>query len=360
MEQRIGKNNSEFDYMKIIAQNPDLNLDVEDIQKIEEYRNMLDINDSNSITQFGADLQKDMAELSQMMINNLNRSEVDQIDDILEQTVTYLVGIDENETGKRRWFWQKRAKEIPLRQKYETASKNVDAISNSLEQHQARLLKDCAILDQIYTLNREYYKQINLRIAAIRKLMEEIQTGELQTQEDNNDDMPTGVADDMWETNVITRLERKIVDLELSRTVSLQQVPQIHMLQANSSVMAEKIQSTLYNTIPLWKNQIVLALSADHAKQAISANRQITDMTNRLIVKNAENLKMVTAETQRASADNFVDPNALAKTNRILIESLNEVAKIQQENSSKRVLVESELERLDREMRYGITSEPTP
>lgn len=329
-------------YLQVLADNPELFLDEKDLPLIQDNKAMLDETMSNSITLYGTDIQKKMAELSQMMINNLAEAKVGEISEVIDQTIGYLSSVDEEEEDKKILFWKKKAKSVSLENKYDTISANVDKIENILEQHQVRLIKDCALLDQVYNMNQEYYKQVNIKIAAAKEKIKEL---ELKLTDPDSD---------VFLRDIIDRIERKIGELEVSRTISLQQAPQIRLLQSNSSAMADKLQSTLYNVIPLWKNQIVLAFGAEHTREAIKADKQLTDMTNKLLIKNAQNLKMVSIETQRARNDNNIDVKALEQTNKILLESLDEIARIQEEGRVKRNQAELELVRIDEEMKTGL------
>lgn len=343
--------NKEMMYLRVVADNPGLDLSTEDFPAIEKSLKELDINNINSITQYGVDVQKKMSELSQVMIDNLNSSNIDQVEDVLKQTISYLCDIDSDDNDdKRLLFWKRKNSSVAIRKKYDDASDNVDKIASTLEAHQNRLIRDCALLDQVYNMNREYYHLVGAKIAALKLKSQEVREKMANMTAEN-------AFDESWMNNIVDRLERKTSEMELSRTVALQQAPQIRMLQANFAVMADKLQSTLYNTIPLWKNQIVLALGAEHARQAAQTDKAISDMTNRLMIRNAENLKLVTAETQRASGTGAVDLSTLSETNRILIESLDEVVRIQSENRVKREAVEKELNRIDSEMKYGLLLE---
>lgn len=328
-------------YLRVLADNPELYLDESDLPSVIETKNEIDITKTNSITLFGADIQKNMSELSQMMLQNLGASDVDEIGSVIEQTVGYLNTIDDVEEDKKILFWKKKAKGMTIQSRYDQVASNVDTVQKTLEKHQVRLLKDCALLDQVYSMNQEYYKQINIRIAAAKDKLSDIETGVLPIETE-------------WRGDIIDRLERKIEELEVTRTIALQQAPQIRMLQSNSAAMADKLQSTLYTVIPLWKNQIVLALGAEHTRQAISADKQLTDMTNQLLVKNAENLKMVSVETQKARNENKIDVKALEKTNQILLESLDEITRIQAEGKAKRSEAELELVKIDEQMKTGL------
>ena len=343
--------NKEIGYLRVIASNPGLGLNVSDIPQIETSVAELDTSDINSITRFGLDTQKKMAELSQVMINNLNDSSIDEVDDTLRDTISYLCDIEQEEPDNDRkiLFWKRKNNAVAVRKKYDIAAKNVDAIAGTLEDHQVRLIRDCAFLNQMFNMNQEYYRQAGVKVAALKMKVDEMRAKALQAD--------FNPVEESWMNNIIERLERKTVELELSRTISVQQAAQIRMLQTNFAIMADKLQSTLYNTIPLWKNQIVLALGAEHARQAVRTDQTINEMTNKLLLRNAENLKLVTAESQRAAGSTAIDPHTLAETNRILIESLDEVARIQSENRMKRESVEKELERIDREMQYGILTD---
>ena len=325
-----------------LTDNPELYLGDEDREKLSENLLLLDIKNSNSITVYGADIQKKMAELSEMMIKGVGENNVDEISDTIDKTVEYLSQTDtsEDEKEERSIFpWKKKSKELNLKNKYDVISQNVEKIERSLEAHQLRLMKDTAMLDQIYNMNQEYFKQVDLKIAAAKNKMEKLKAGE--DIEDCKDILP----------EVIDRLDRKIMELEITRTIALQQAPQIRMLQANAAAMADKLQSTLYTVIPLWKNQIVIAFGAEHTRAAMAADKKLTDMSNQLLIKNAQNLKMLTAETQRAMDDNRINPKALGEANRILIESLDDITKIQQEGKLKRYEAEQELTRIDTEMK---------
>ncbi len=341
----------EVSYLRIMASDPQLALQVEDIPLIESRKRELDTTNMNSITNYGLDLKKRMSDLSQMMFENFNDSDEEAVDDALSQMVAYLGNVDFNEEQKRSvLFWRRKSQQMTVREKYDAVSKNVEHVGKVLEEHQVRLLKDCALLDQVFFMNKEYYHQLNVLIVGAKKKVEE-----LRYQSFSYDpNMPTAQSENAWESSVIDLIERKIVELELSRSIALQQSAQIRMLQSNSAIMADKLQSTLYNTIPLWKNQIVLALGAEHAKQAVRTNKQITDMTNKLLVDNANRLKMVTAETHREAGNNFVDTKAIEASNRALAESLDEVVKIQSERRMDRILAEQELARIDTTLQNGM------
>lgn len=325
--------------LRELCENPELYLEDEDRELLQSNKELLDISKANSITVYGTDIQKNMAELSEMMIKSIGETNVDEISDIIDQTVTYLSDADEKAEEKSFFPWKKKSSSLTLQNKYDVVSQNVEKIETSLEAHQVRLMKDTAMLDQIYKMNQEYFKLVNYKIAAAKDKLEQIQMG----------DYPSDCADII--PDIIDRLERKILELQTTRTISLQQAPQIRMLQANAAAMADKLQSTLYTVIPLWKNQIVIAFGTEHTKAAIAADKKLTDMSNQLLIKNAQNLKMLTVETQKARNDNNIDPKALGEANRILIESLDDITKIQQEGKLKRYKAEQELAKIDEEMK---------
>ena len=332
--------------LRELSDNPEIYLEDEDRELFQKNIELLDISQANNITLYGSDIQKKMAELSEMMIKSIGETNVDEISETIDQTVEYLSESNENDESKSllpklsaKFSWKKKTKLLTLQNKYDVITQNVEKIESSLESHQVRLMKDTAMLDQIYKMNQEYFRLVNLKIAAAKDKLEHIRAG----------DYPAECADII--PDIIDRLERKILELETTKTISLQQAPQIRMLQANAAAMADKLQSTLYTVIPLWKNQIVIAFGTEHTRAAIEADKKLTDMSNQLLIKNAQNLKMLTVETQKARDDNNIDPKALGEANRILIESLDEITRIQQEGKLKRYQAEQELSRIDDEMK---------
>ena len=325
--------------LRELSDNPELYLDDEDKEILQSNKELLDVSRANSITVYGSDIQKKMADLSEMMIKSIGETNVDEISETIDQTVTYLSETDDKEEEKSILPWKKKAKPLTIQNKYDVISRNVEKIEGSLQAHQVRLMKDTAMLDQIYKMNQEYFKLVNLKIAAAKDKLEQVKMG----------NFPAECADII--PDIIDRLERKILELETTRTISLQQAPQIRMLQANAATMADKLQSTLYTVIPLWKNQIVIAFGTEHTRAAIATDKKLTDMSNQLLIKNAQNLKMLSVETQKARDDNNIDPKALGEANRILIESLDDITKIQQEGKLKRYKAEQELAKIDEEMK---------
>ena len=338
----ITRENKDMDdllMLRELSDNPELYMDDADRELLQSNIDLLDVSKANSITIYGSDIQKNMAELSEMMIKNIGETNVDEISDTIDKTIEYLSETDDEEEKKSFLPWKKKSKSLTIQNKYDVISQNVEKIESSLEAHQVRLMKDTAMLDQIYKMNQEYFKQVNMKIVAAKDKLEQIKAGHF----------PADCADII--PDITDRLERKILELETTRTISLQQAPQIRMLQANAATMADKLQSTLYTVIPLWKNQIVIAFGTEHTRAAIAADKKLTDMSNQLLIKNAQNLKMLTVETQKARDDNHIDPKALGEANRILIESLDDITKVQQEGKLKRYKAEQELSRIDEEMK---------
>ncbi len=339
-----------YDMLQTIANNPEINLTEDELKQVDEAVKAIDLSDSTAIIGFGSDIQKKLSELSGTMLSNLNSQDIDDIGEVLDTTVGYLRDIEE-EKGKFSLF--KKAKEMSVREKYRQAEKNIDKVTGTLQQHQIQLMKDCAMLDQMYHMNTVYFRDLNVKIAAGKRKLDDCKHIELPALEKKA--IETGLAQDAQAVtdmkSQMDRLEKKIYELELTRTISLQSAPQIRLIQSNQATMAEKIQSTLLNTIPLWKNQVVLALGMEHTRQAVKAEKEINDMTNKLLLKNAETLKLASVETMQAANRGFVDVATLDATNKLLIESLDEVARIQAEGRDSRSAAELELVRIDEEMK---------
>lgn len=346
----------ETELLQAIVNNPEINMNEHEIALVDTYALDIDFSNSNSIIAYGADIQKKLSDLSDTMLKNVDMTDVDSVGETLKQTVGYLQSIDEKEEPQKGFFFRKPKKaELSTQERYTRARENVEQVSNTLQKHQMTLMKDCAMLDQLYEMNKEYFRELNIRIAAAKKRIEDARTVEIPKLEKQVImEGSTDVNSVSELTNMVDRLEKRVYELELTRTVSLQSAPQIRMIQANAATMADKIQSTLYNTIPLWKNQIVLALGTEHAKQSAQADAEISSMTNQLLLKNAENLKMASIETQRAANRGFVDVETLAQTNKLLIESLDEVVRVQEEGRITRNNAELALAQIDEEMKQAL------
>ena len=330
----------------------------EEKKAVEEFSHKINIRDTNMILQYGAAAQKSVAGFSESALNNVRSKDLGEVGQDLSQLVVELKGFGEGEEKKGfMGLFKKAGKRLEMmKAQYSKVEANVDKIAQSLEQHQITLLKDVAMFDQMYELNLKYYKELTMYILAGKKRLEEVRTGELEELRLKAE--KSGLAEDAQAyndlVNLCNRFEKKIHDLELTRMVSVQMGPQTRLLQNNDTLMIEKIQSSLVNTIPLWKSQMVLALGLEHSRQATAAQSAVTDMTNQLLQKNADLLKMGTIETARESERSVVDIQTLQHTNQQLISTLDEVMKIQQEGSQKRKEAELELGRIEGELKQKL------
>ena len=321
---------------------------------VDAFVSQIDLANTNGILQYGAGAQKKMADFSEKTLENVRSKDLGEIGDLLTSVVTELKTFDaEEEKGPFSFFKKSTNKINAMKAKYDKAEVNVNKICDVLDGHQRQLLKDIAILDQMYAQNLNYFKELTMYILAGKKKLELVRSTELRDLQ--NKAQMTGKAEDAQAAkdleDLCNRFEKKLYDLELTRNISLQMGPQIRLLQNNNTMMAEKIQSTIVNTIPLWKNQMVLALGLAHSQQAMQAERAVTNMTNDLLKKNAEALKMGTIETAKESQRGIVDIETLQQTNKSLIETLDELNKIQSEGRAKRAAAEQELTRIEDELK---------
>ena len=327
----------------------------EEKKAVEEFSHKIDVRDTNMILQYGAAAQKNVAGFSESALNNVRSKDLGEIGQDLSRLVVELKGFGDSDEKKGLMGLFKKAgnRLESMKAQYSKVEANVEKISQSLEQHQITLLKDVAMFDQMYELNLKYYKELTMYILAGKKKLAEVRAGELQQAMDKA--KASGLPEDAQAARDLAdqceRFEKKLYDLELTRNISLQMGPQIRLLQNNNTMMAEKIQSTIVNTIPLWKNQMVLALGLAHSQQAMQAERAVTDMTNDLLKKNAEALKLGTIETAKESQRGVVDIETLQQTNKSLIETLDELNKIQTEGRAKRAAAEQELTRIEDELK---------
>ena len=330
----------------------------EEKKAVEEFSHKIDVRDTNMILQYGAAAQKSVAGFSESALNNVRSKDLGEIGQDLSRLVVELKGFGDGEEKKGLMGLFKKAwnRLESMKAQYGKVEANVEKIAQSLEQHQITLLKDVAMFDQMYELNLKYYKELTMYILAGKKRLEEVRSGELEELRKKAEQ--SGTAEDAQAyndlVNLCNRFEKKIHDLELTRMVSVQMGPQTRLLQNNDTLMIEKIQSSLVNTIPLWKSQMVLALGLEHSRQATAAQSAVTDMTNQLLQKNADLLKMGTIETARESERSVVDIQTLQHTNQQLISTLDEVMKIQQEGSQKRKEAELELGRIEGELKQKL------
>ena len=330
----------------------------EEKKAVEEFSHKINIRDTNMILQYGAAAQKSVAGFSESALNNVRSKDLGEVGQDLSQLVVELKGFGEGEEKKGFMGLFKKAgnRLESMKAQYSKVEANVDKIAQSLEQHQITLLKDVAMFDQMYELNLKYYKELTMYILAGKKRLEEVRTGELEELRLKAE--KSGLAEDAQAyndlVNLCNRFEKKIHDLELTRMVSVQMGPQTRLLQNNDTLMIEKIQSSLVNTIPLWKSQMVLALGMEHSRQATAAQNAVTEMTNELLRKNADTLKMGTINTAKEAERSIVDIETLQHTNEQLISTLDEVARIQKEGAEKRKAAEVELGRIEGELKQKL------
>ncbi|MCI5928904.1 MAG: toxic anion resistance protein [Pseudoflavonifractor capillosus] len=324
---------------------------------VDDFSQKIDITDSNVVLQYGAAAQKNVASFSENTLKSVRTKDLSEVGDALSSLVVQLKGFDVEEKKGILGFFQRKRNELEeMKVAYSKAETNVDKIVQILEGHQVTLMKDIAMLDQMYDLNTKYYKELTMYIIAGKKKLQAVRTGELE--ELRKKAAATGAQEDAQAyndlANMCNRFEKKIHDLELTRMISIQMGPQTRLIQNNDTLMLEKIQSSLVNTIPLWKSQMVLALGLEHSRQATAAQSAVTNMTNQLLQKNADMLKMGTIETAKEAERSVVDIQTLQHTNQQLISTLDEVMKIQQEGAQKRREAEVELGRIEGELKQKL------
>lgn len=329
-------------------------LTTEEQKMVNDFAAKIDIENTNQILQYGAGTQKKMADFSDTALENVKTQDLGEIGELISNVVGELKDFDVQEEGKFFGFFRKQTSKIEnLKNKYDKAQVNVEKITDSLQQHQVRLMKDSAMLDKMYEQNLNYFKELTMYILAGKKKLEETRTGKLA--EMKNKAALSGLPEDAQAARDLdekcSRFEKKLHDLELTRTIAMQTAPQIRLIQNNDTVMVEKIQTTIVNTIPLWKSQMVLALGIAHSAEAAQAQRQVTDITNELLRKNAETLHMATVETAKESERGIVDLETLQKTNADLIQTLDDVMRIQMEGRQKRQAAEMEMHRMEEELK---------
>lgn len=336
----------------------DTPLSPEEQKTVDEFAQKIDITNSTLVMQYGSGAQKKIANFSDTALENVKTKDLGEIGDELSDLIVELRGFDaeEEEKGFLGFFKKQGNKLQAMKAKYDKTSVNVDRICEALENHQIQLLRDIAMLDKLYDMNLNYHKELSMYILAGKKRLQQVRDTDLKQAVEKA--QRTGLAEDAQAANDLASqcdsFEKKLHDLGLTRMVSVQMSPQIRLLQNNDKLMAEKIQSTLVNTIPLWKSQMVLALGVEHSAQAMKAQRAVTDMTNELLRKNAETLKMNTIETAKESERGIVDMETLRQTNQSLISTLDEVIKIQDEGRQKRRAAEQELGKIEGELRQKL------
>jgi uncharacterized protein YaaN involved in tellurite resistance len=332
-------------------------LSEEERQMAEKFAEQIDLTNSNMILQYGAGTQKKMADFSESALENVRTKDLGEVGNLLSGVVKELKSFDEEEEKGFLGIFKKSSNKITaMKTKYAKAETNVNQICKVLESHQVQLMKDVALLDKMYELNLTYYKELTMYIVAGKKKLNEVRNGELQDLLQKA--QATGLAEDAQAAkdldSMCNRFEKKLHDLELTRQISMQTAPQIRLVQENDTLMVEKIQSTIVNTIPLWKSQMVLGLGVEHSAQAAAAQREVTNMTNELLKKNAEKLKMATIDTVKESERGIVDIETLKQTNESLISTLDEVMHIQQEGREKRKAAEQEMQKLEMDLKQKL------
>ena len=329
----------------------------EERKAVEEFSKKIDIRDTNLVLQYGAAAQKSVASFSENALGSVRNKDLGEIGKDLSQLVVELKGFGEEERKGIFGLFKKAGKSIEaMKAEYSKVEANVEKIAQALEQHQITLLKDVAMFDQMYELNLKYYKELTMYILAGKKRLAEVRATEVEELRKKAEE--SGLAEDAQAYNDLVslcgRFEKKLHDLELTRMVSVQMGPQTRLLQNNDTLMIEKIQSSLVNTIPLWKSQMVLALGLEHSRQATEAQSAVTEMTNELLKKNAETLKMGTIATAKEAERSIIDIETLQDTNRKLIETLDEVLTIQKDGAAKRQAAETELHRIEGELKQKL------
>ncbi len=335
-------------------------LSPEDTNLIEEYKNSIDLTNTNLILQYGVNIQKKVADFSENTLSNVKTKDFGELGGMLSEVVMQLRDFEnvEEQKGFFGLFKKTGDKVANLKLKYEDAATTITKIVGHLETHQRTLLKDISILDQMYEYNKDYFKELTLYIQAGKEKLETTMNTELHALKLKAE--ASGLPEDAQAANdlagMCNRFEKKIHDLELTRAICIQTAPQIRLVQNNDSVMAEKIQSTIINTIPLWKSQMVLALGIAHSQQAMLAQREVTDMTNEMLKKNAQMLKMSTIETAKEAERGIIDMETLQETNATMISTLDEVIAIQKEGRTKRQNAELELKKLENDLKTKLLS----
>lgn len=330
----------------------------EEQKMVDEFASKIELSNSNLIVQYGSGAQKKIADFSESALNNVRTKDLGEVGNMLTEVVTELKSFDSDEDEKGIFGFFKRTsnKIANLKIKYDKAEANVTKICTILENHQIQLLKDVSMLDKMYDMNKVYFKELTMYILAGKKKLKEVQNVDLPALIEKA--KATGLPEDAQAANDLAamcdRFDKKLHDLELTRMISIQMAPQIRLVQNNDTLMSDKIQSTLVNTIPLWKSQMVLALGIAHSQQAVQAQREVSDMTNELLRKNAETLKMATIDTAKESERGIVDIETLVHTNQTLISTLEEVTRIQEEGREKRALAETELVRIEGELKQKL------
>ena len=333
-------------------------LSPEEQRMVDDFARQIDITDTTAVMQYGAGAQQKIASFSDSALDKVKTQDLGEVGDLLGGMVTELRKFDVDAEDRKGFkFFKKQHNKIEaLRARYAEVDKNIGKICDVLEGHQIKLMKDIATMDQLYDINLNYYKELSMYIVAGKQKLQQVRTNDLPRLVEKS--KMTGLPEDIQAASDLAsmcdRFDKKLHDLELTRVVAMQMAPQIRMIQNNDTLMAEKIQSSLVNTIPLWKSQMVIALGVAHATEAAKAQRQVTDMTNELLRKNAETLKINTIETARESERSIIDIETLKQTNRALITSFDEVLKIQEDGRARRAQAEVEIKQIENELKQKL------
>ena len=334
----------------------DSTLTEEEKRQVAEFSKTIDVTNPDHVMLYGADAQKKISGFADTVLGNVKTGDTGEVGEILTKLITELKGFNaagEKPKGIKGLFFGAKQQIATIQAKYDDVSKNVEGIADSLEEHQVQLLKDVAMFNKLYDMNLEYFHELTLYIVAGEQRLQEVRNTDLKRLQEiaarSGDAMDAQKANDLAAS--CDRFEKKLHDLKLTRQISMQMAPQIRLLQNNNSLLVERIQSTLVNTLPLWKNQMVLALGLHHSQQAMQAQRAVTNMTNDLLRKNAETLKMGTIETARESERGIIDMETLVQTNQSLIDTINEVSRIQAEGRQKRAEAEKTLAHMEKELK---------
>lgn len=339
----------------------DTKLTPEEQKIVDDFAEKIDVTNSSMVLQYGSASQKKISDFSEAALSKVRTKDMGQVGGMITELVGQLQGFAPDEEKEKKGFFglfKKASNGVEeMKSKYAKVETNVERIESMLEEHQVQLMKDIAMLDTMYDRNMVYFKELSMYILAGKKKLKQVREGELAQamEKARTSGMPEDAQAARDLSDLCDRFEKKLFDLQLTRNISLQMGPQIRLIQNNDTMMAEKIQTSLMNTIPLWKNQMVLSLGLAHSRDAMEAQRAVSDMTNNLLLKNAEMLKMGTVETAKESERGIVDIQTLQKTNRSLIETLDELAKIQSEGRAKRAEAEQELGRIEGELKQKLT-----
>ena len=337
--------------------NPADTLTPQEMEQVKAFVNKIDITNTTAIMNYGVGTQKKIADFSEKALDNVKTKDMGEVGDMISSLVTELKNFDGEEKKGLAGFFKKKSNNLAtMKAKYSKVETNVTAIKDELENRQVQLMKDSAMLDHMYELNMNYFRELTMYIVAGQQKLEEVRATELAALEAKAQE--SGLAEDAQAVKDLAaqceRFEKKLYDLELTRNIAIQTAPQIRMVQASDNLMAEKIQSTIVNTIPLWKNQMVIAMGVEHSVQAAQAQHEVSEMTNELLKANAEKLKMATLDTAKEAERGIVDIETLRITNETLISTLDEVMTIQREGRDKRVAAEEELKQIEGQLKQKL------